>query len=64
MKSNNGLQSAAKDHLALLKRSHETQEQQDRLYIGLAFTYGLTVAQIALESGIPEPRVRHLLVGA
>lgn len=64
MESNNGRQHAAKDHLALLKLSHERQDRDDHYYVGLASTYGLSVDEITTHSGLTTDRVRHLLAGA
>ncbi|TIH27048.1 hypothetical protein D4765_18760 [Subtercola vilae] len=62
-KSNQGLEAAARQHLELLKNQHNTLNIQDRLYVGLAYTYGITVPEIVSTSGIPTERVRALLGG-
>ena len=42
----------------------EHNPNQDRYYVTLAYSYGLTVPEIVNESGIPVERVRSILGGA
>jgi hypothetical protein len=51
-KSTNGLTAAAETHLNLLREERATLARQDRYYITLAFKYGVTVPDIATQSGL------------
>ena len=42
----------------------EGNPAQDRLYVTLAFNYGLVPAKIASYSGLPIDTVRRILVGS
>lgn len=58
----NGRTAAAVTHLTMLRREPNNIKQH-RLYVQLAFTYGLTVPQIVEASGLDVRRVQHLLGG-
>ena len=60
--SNNGRTAAAVTHLTLLRRE-PFNTKQHRLYVQLAFTYGLTVPQIVEASGLDVRRVQYLIGG-
>lgn len=54
-------QQVAIQHLRMLKL--ERNRAQDRLYVRLAYTYGLEIPTIAAESDMSLDAVRSLLVG-
>lgn len=60
MESTNPRSAIAVDHLRLLKEQHERLERDDRHYVQLGLKYGLSVEQVAIESGISPDRVRTL----
>lgn len=64
MKSTNDLAASAATHLGLLRTAHERMERDDRYYVSLAFTYGLTVDEVVSLSGLTAPYVRQILGGA
>lgn len=64
MKSTDSRAAIAATHLGLLREAHERMERDDRYYVSLAFTYGLTVDQVVSLSGLSLPRVRQILGGA
>jgi DNA-directed RNA polymerase specialized sigma24 family protein len=55
---------AAIEHLAIVKKNRKRQAEDERLYVRLSYTYGLTVPEIADESGISVEAIRLMLTGS
>lgn len=60
----NGRADAARAHLNLIRSAPFTYFEDARLFVSLAFTYGLSVPEIVTESGFTVRVVRTLLLGA
>lgn len=59
-----GLTQAARTHLQIMKAKRTVPLTEARLYVGLAFTYGLSVYEISAESGIALDGVQRILGGS
>ena len=62
MESNNQ-GATARIHLELLKQERAAVARQERVYVRLAYIYGVEVFEISRLAGIPVARVRRLLLG-
>lgn len=62
MEVNHNRMEAARQQLRLLAQDRARLEAQARYHVRNAFTYGLTVAQIAAEARMPSSMVRQLLL--